>query len=218
MSVIIIGAGPGLGAAIARTFADAGHPIGLIARRAASLDDLAERLRRQGAAVGVEAADAASPDALTRAIDRLAATLGRPEVLVYNAAAALRGRPSELDAATLLAELQVDVVGALVAANHVGPMMAEAGGGTILMTGGGSAERPWAGMTALGVGKAALRNLARCLAQEVGERGVHVATVTVHGMVREGTPFDPDTIAAVYAQLHAEPRGAWRTEVDYRGG
>ena len=217
MSVIIIGAGPGLGAAIARRFAAEGLPIGLVSRRADRLSSVEERLARGGAAVAVEAADAADPASLTHAIDRLAVRLGPPEVLVYNAVAASRGKPSEIDAEQLVHELKVDVVGALVAANHVaGPMRAR-GGGTILLTGGGSAEHPWAGMTALGVGKAALRNLARCLAQEYGELGVHVATVTVHGMIREGTALAPDAIADVYAALHAEPRGAWRTEVDYRG-
>jgi short-subunit dehydrogenase len=217
MSMIIVGAGPGLSDAIARTFAAHGHPVGLIARTASRLEALKERLERVGASVGIAVADASDNDALRAAIDDLSARIGAPSVLVYNAAVSGRHKPSELDASTLLHELHVDVVGALVAANHVAPAMIAAGEGTILFTGGGYADRPWTGMTGLGVGKAALRNLARCMAQEYGDQGVHVATVTVHGMVRDDTPFAPNAIAQVYLDLHLEPRGQWRTEVDFRG-
>jgi len=217
MSFVIVGAGPGLGRAIAQRFAREGMPVGLIARRAERLQQLAAGLERSGAAVATAAADVADPQALQQSLDEVARRLGPVEVLVYNAAKTSKGMPSELSPEALHDHLAVDVVGALVAAQHVVPGMVEAGGGTLLFTGGGYAERPWAGMTGLGVGKAALRNLVRCMAQEYGEQGIHVATVTIHGMVQPDTEFSPDAIAEVYAALHAEPPGQWRTDVDYRG-
>jgi len=217
MSFVIVGAGPGLGQAIARRFAAEGMPVGLIARSEASLATLAEGLQRSGAAVGTAVADAADPASLASALADLETRLGPVEVLVYNAARMTRGKPSELTPAELQAHLAVDVVGALAAAQAVAPGMVERGEGTLLFTGGGYAERPWAGMTGLGVGKAALRNLARCMAQEYGEQGIHVATVTIYGMVRPETEFSPDTIAEQYVALHREAPGQWRTELDFRG-
>jgi len=214
MSTILVGAGPGLGQAIAERFSRDGHPVGLIARSRDRLEEQARSLRAAGAVVATASADVCDAEGLCAAIDHLHDKLGAPEVLVYNAALADRRPPCELTADDLLHALRVDVVGALIATNHVAPSMKAAGRGTILFTGGGYADRPWAGMASLGVGKAALRNLARCFAQELGAHQVHVATVTLHGRIQEGTALAPTRIAEVYAALHREPAGAWRTEVD----
>jgi len=217
MSLIVIGAGPGLGRAIARQFAADGMPVGLIARSRSRLDDEVEALTADGHTAAAAAADATNAAALQSAIDDLAERLGAPECLVYNAARFDKRPPSQLSAAELADALQVDCVGALVAANHVAPGMKARGRGTLLFTGGGYADRPWAGMASLGIGKAALRNLSRCLAQELGADGLHVATVTIHGMIRDDTHLSPERIARLYAELHGEPAGSWRTEVDLRG-
>lgn len=211
MSVIVVGAGPGIGAAVARRFARESVSVGLIARDEARLASLAGSLAGPSA---YRAADVADPAALTAAIDGLVEELGAPTGLVYNAAVVRANRPSELDAEALLQELAVDVGGALTACNTA---LAHMERGALLLTGGGFAERPFAGYTGLSVGKAAMRNLARCLAQEQGERGIHVATVTIHGRVEHGTPFDPARIAELYWVLYREPRSKWRTEVDFRG-
>lgn len=96
--------------------------------------------------------------------------------------------------------------------------MRQRGQGSILMTGGGLALDPtpmpeYAGLAA---GKAALRNLAYSLAAELGPVGIHVATVTVAGIVRRGTHHNPDDIAEAFWALHRQPAGAWETEVIYR--
>ena len=93
--------------------------------------------------------------------------------------------------------------------------MRTAGHGTILLTGGGLAHEPRAGATALSIGKAALRSLSYCLAEELTPVGIHVATVTVSGRVAPGTHFDPDRIADEYWRLHTEPPGGWTTEVTF---
>ena len=93
--------------------------------------------------------------------------------------------------------------------------MRAAGRGTMVLTGGGLAHEPMAGATALSIGKAGLRSLTFCLAQELAPEGIHVATVTVCGRVEPGTHFDPDRIADEYWKLHTEPAAAWTTEVTY---
>lgn len=211
MSILVVGAGPGIGASVARRFAREGLSVGLIARDASRLSTLASSLAGRAAVRSADVTDAA---ALTTAIDELAAELGKPTCLIYNAALAREALPSALTAAALTEQLAVDVVGALTACNAAAAHMDR---GTLLLTGGGFADRPFAGYTGLSVGKAAMRNLARCMAQEYGDRGIHVATVTVHGTVKHGTPFDPDRIAELYWVLFREPKSKWRNEVDFRG-
>ena len=86
----------------------------------------------------------------------------------------------------------------------------------MLFTGGGLALNPWPQAAALAVGKAGLRNLVYSLAAELEPAGIHVATVTIAGMVQPGTEFDPERIADVYWQLHSEPRGQWQREIIFR--
>lgn len=86
----------------------------------------------------------------------------------------------------------------------------------MLFTGGGLALNPWPQAAALAVGKAGLRNLVYSLAAEMEPLGIHAATVTIVGMVQPGTEFDPERIADVFWQLHAEPRGKWQREIIFR--
>src|SRR5262249_22022869 len=105
----------------------------------------------------------------------------------------------------------VNVLGAMDAASHLGPAMAERGGGTILLTGG--MPQPLAAYTSLSLGKAGLRALNSMLDETYRPRGVHVAMVTVDGPIAPGTDFDPDLIAERYWQLHRQLREQWELEV-----
>jgi NADP-dependent 3-hydroxy acid dehydrogenase YdfG len=99
------------------------------------------------------------------------------------------------------------------------PGMRERGGGTVLVTGGGSADRPIPSMASLGVQKAALRALVGVQAKALAPEGIHVATVTVRGLVGEDQQIHPDRVAAVFADLVAETAGPaedWRTVVELR--
>ena len=138
------------------------------------------------------------------------------EVLGPHASAGDRGDHDVVDLDDLTATLDVNVAGALMAAKLAAPAMRAAGRGTIVLTGGGLAHEPKAGASALSIGKAGMRSLTFCLAQELAPGGIHVATVTVSGRVEPGTHFDPDRIADEYWKLHTEPAAAWTTEVTYR--
>ena len=212
---VIIGVGPGIGMAVARRFAAGGMPVGLIARTVASIDIARAALAAEGARVAGATADAAQDDQLAAALDALEGHLGIPEVLVYNAGLIRHDRPGELTRQEHFTGYAINVLGALAASVHLAPRMAEAGGGTILITGG--IPEPDPEVTSLSLGKAGVRALTKLLAREYGPGGIHVATVTIGGTVAPGGHFDPDRIAEHYWRLHAQPPHAWEHEVTFTG-
>jgi short-subunit dehydrogenase len=214
---VVVGAGPGIGMAVARRFARGGYRPVLVARRADKLVPLVAALDQEGFDPVSIGADAAEPGAVQFAFGEIREKVGPVEVLVYNAAAVTQSTPSFLSPDQLVQDFKVSVAGALACAQQVVPQMRERGRGTILLTGGGFALRPMAALASLGVGKAGIRNLAHSLAEELAPAGIHVATVTVMGFVKPGTPFDPEKIAEVYWQLHQQPKEAWETEIQFTG-
>jgi len=201
---VVIGAGPGIGRAVAERFAREGLPVAVLSRRP----------RAYAGALALTA-DVADEDALRAALDAATARLGPPDVLVYNTALIRRDRVGALTPAEQRAAWAVNVGGAIAAAAHVLPGMAARGSGTFLATGGMPVARP--GYVSLSLGKAALRALVELLDEQYAPAGVHVATVTVAGTVAPGGPFDPDLIATHYWRLHTQPRAAWQREVLHEG-
>jgi NAD(P)-dependent dehydrogenase (short-subunit alcohol dehydrogenase family) len=212
---IVIGAGPGIGTSAARRFARAGLPVAVLARSRATVDAARAALVGEPAESLGLTADVTDEDAVRGALDAATERFGIPDVLVYNAATIQNDAVGELTAAQHLDAYAVNVVGAITAVAHVGPAMAAAGRGTILITGG--MPEPLPEVTSLSLGKAGVRALAALLARSYEPAGVHVATVTVAGAVAPGSAFDPDEIAEEYWRLHAQPAGAWEREVLYPG-
>ncbi|WP_372410363.1 SDR family NAD(P)-dependent oxidoreductase [Streptomyces luteireticuli] len=213
--VFVIGAGPGVGQAVARRFAREGFDIAVLARSRSTVDGAVGAVDGAGSkALGLEA-DTADEDSLRSALDAAVERLGVPDVLVYNAARVRYDRPGELSAAELTETLRVNVVGAVSAATHLAPLMAGNGGGTVLLTSGMPVPRV-AG-TSLSIGKAGLRAARSVLAEEFGPYGVHIATVTVAGPVSPGSPLDPDRIAEHYLRLARQPTGQWEDDVLFDG-
>ena len=214
---LIIGAGPGIGQAVAHAFAHEGYDIGMIARNPDRLATACTLIaKKTGRTVRAYAGDAGDEASLKAAIGRARRGLGEIELLVYNTAAASLGRPTMLEQEQLVSEFRVNVGGALVAVREVAKAMKKAGRGTILFTGGASAYEPVAEYASLSLGKAALRSLTYTLAQELGRDGIHVAMVTVHGFVQANTQFDPHRIAQAYVRLHKQAKGHFEIETIYR--
>jgi len=212
-SCFIIGAGPGIGLAVAEVFAGEGYDIGLLSRGPSKLVSACAELRNSsGRKVRAFAADAGDELALKQGLDAARAELGDPQILIYNAAGAQMDAPTQIPVARLVEEFRINVAGALVATREVAPAMIKAKKGTILFTGGGFAYEPSMKYASLSLGKAALRSLTYTLAQELGTHGIHVATVTVHGFVQTGTKFDPQRIAQAYLWLHRQPKGRFDIE------
>ena len=215
--LLIVGAGPDISAATARRFAGEGYAVGLIGRRQAALAESGAELRETGAQVEWASADAGDARALEVACEALVGDLGPVDVLLYNVSAGRQVAVPELAPEDLLADLAAGAVGLQTAVRAVLPGMRERGAGTVLVTGGGSADRPIASMATLGVQKAALRALVEVQAQALAPEGIHVATVTVRGLVGEDRQIPPDRVADLYAALVEETAGPseqWRTVVD----
>ncbi|MEU7833740.1 SDR family NAD(P)-dependent oxidoreductase [Nonomuraea sp. NPDC049129] len=212
---VIIGAGPGIGQAVARRFAREGLPITLIARSEQTLRAVAEAVAPSGVPVVTREADSTDQAGLNAALDQAVSQHGVPDVVVYNAAIIQTDAPGELSVRGHMEAWAVNVVGALNAAAHVAPAMAARGSGTFLITGGMPEPKPQ--YVSLSLGKAGVRALVTLLDEEYGPSGVHVASVTVAGPVAPGTDFDPDDIAERYWQLHTQPRHRWQQEVLHAG-
>ncbi len=144
---------------------------------------------------------------LRLALDVVADELGLPEVVVYNAALIQRDQPAELSSQAQLDAWSVNVVGAITTAAHLLPAMARRGSGSFIVTGGPPEPDPL--FTSLSLGKAGVRALVSPLDHQYRAAGVHVATVTVAGVVASGTPFDPDDIADHYWELHTQVVSGW---------
>ena len=204
---VVAGAGPGMGYAIARTFARNGFDIALLARRQPELDVAAANLETLGIRAQGFAADLTEPADIARAFTAIRASLGNASVMVHNASVMRQIPAMEIDPLVFARDVSLCVNGALVCAQQVYPAMKAARAGTMLFTGGGLALHPefGAGISALTAGKCALRGLILALAKELQPDSIKVATVTIAGAVTPGTPFDPDLIAAHYWALHNNP-------------
>lgn len=205
-----------MGTALAKRFARGGFEVAGFARSAKSLEGTKRALDEAGARSQMWAADASDPASLEAAFRSATEAHGAPSVLVYNVSVLKAGRPSRVPSDTFVSDFRANVLGALVATKLVLPAMRSAGAGTVLFTGGGLALEPMVEFASLSVGKAGIRSLALSFAKELEPEGIHVATVTIAGMIKPGTRFDPDAIAEHFWELHEQPRGAWETERVFR--
>jgi NAD(P)-dependent dehydrogenase (short-subunit alcohol dehydrogenase family) len=208
-SIIIVGAGPGLGGAVAARFGAEGFRVGLVSRHESVI---APALMAAGIEVHTAVGDAGYTGSLHDALDRLTATLGVPDVLVYNAALPIPGRPSTLDSVQLLASLATNVGGFVDAVQRVVQPMRVRRNGTILASGCGIALRPWVDAAGLSVGKAALRTMVHALADEVADDDVHAAIVTIKGIMSPRTALAPERVAEEFWRVYAQPRAEWQWE------
>jgi short-subunit dehydrogenase len=214
--LLLIGAGPGLGAAVARRFAEGGYKVTLAARSTDSLDKLAGTLADTGADIDTISVDAGDSEALGTRMSALFRDGAAPGLIVYSAA---MGAPDQLlssSVAHLHEAYAVDVIGAIVVAQAAAPAMRAAGRGTIIVTGGGFADHPVPAMATLSLGKAALRSAATILGADLGPDGIRVATLTIAGQIAAGTSFDPAGIAERYWEVvHSD--GPWSSEFRFTG-
>lgn len=214
--LLLVGAGPGLGLAVAHRFAAGGYRVTLVARNADRLAELARGLDDTGAEINTVEADASSPEDLRARIAELYREQGAPGVVIYNA---VLGAPDRLLSSTV-AHLQeayaVDVIGAIVVAQEAAPAMKAAGLGTIIVTGGGFADHPIPALATVSLGKAALRSAATMLGADLGPAGIRVATLTIAGQIVAGTAFDPVRIAERYWQV-VQADGPWQAEFRFTG-
>ena len=213
--IVVVGAGPGVGASVARQFGGNGYDVALVSRSEEALSSLGQTLQSEGITTGWSALDITDEDALRAAVERFAATAGRLDVLHFNPSAFTHKDPLALSVDDLLADVRLGVAPLLTLVQAARPFLQR--GARIVATGSAAADRPWNEAASLGVQKAGLRNLIRSIDTTLATDGIRAVSVTVNGTLERGTAFDPDRVAeALYAAVH-QPEDAWQVEVPYNG-
>jgi NAD(P)-dependent dehydrogenase (short-subunit alcohol dehydrogenase family) len=221
---VVVGVGPGNGAAFARRFSKDGYAVALLARRAETSRELAASLPNARA----YECDVADAESVQRAFDAIRSALGDPEIVIYNAGSGAFGTFDDVSVADFEASWRVNALGGFLVAKQVVPAMKRARQGSIVFVGATASRRGGAKTIAFAPAKAAQRSLAEALAKHLWPAGIHVSLIIIDGVVdlertRQRMPdkpdeffVQPDDVAATAAWLTAQPRSAWAFEVEAR--
>jgi NAD(P)-dependent dehydrogenase (short-subunit alcohol dehydrogenase family) len=212
---LIIGAGNGLSASIARSFHAAGMEIALAARNTAKLKDLTAATKAQ--AFTCDVMEPASIDKLFQDVEN--SWGAAPDVLVYNPSGRVRGPITSLNRDDVHKAIMLTAFGGFVAAQAAAKRMEPNGHGAILFTGASASIKGYAGSVPFAMGKFALRGLAQSMARELAPKGIHVAHFVIDGAIGKAdgdTMLDPDAIAESYLHILQQDRSAWTSEVELR--
>jgi NADP-dependent 3-hydroxy acid dehydrogenase YdfG len=242
--IAVVGAGPGIGEAVARRFAAEGYVVALLARTEDKLQTMVQGidadLGRNTARYYVT--DLRVEQQVISSFNSIRAELGPVQVLVYNAGARRVNGRALLDTTTEEFEgfTKINLFGAFWSSKCVVPDMLAAGHGTIIFTGATGSLRGMPGLSSFSPGKFGLRSLAQIITREYQSKGIHAAHLVIDGPVdgkliggvkrrqwqREGEKekldevdayiMQPVDLAKIYWYLHTQPRSAWTQELDVR--
>ncbi|MFG1479072.1 SDR family NAD(P)-dependent oxidoreductase [Xanthobacter sp. V4C-4] len=219
---VIVGAGKGLSAALARRLKQEGFRLALVARNVEKLAPLAA----ETGALALSG-DVQSPQAVESVFAEVDRALGAPDLVVFNAAARYRGPIEELDPGAVLDAYAIGAFGGFLTAQAAARRMLRRGSGSLFFTGATASIKGMPQSTPFAMQKFALRGLAQSLARELGPRNIHVAHFIIDGGISaswatpgEPGPADkwlaPEAIAETYLATHRQHRSAWSFEVDLR--
>ena len=216
---IIVGVGPGLGAALARRFASAGHAVAVAARNQDKLAGVVDEIAAAGGKAKAYACDATSEDAVAGLFKAAESDLGALEVAIYNASGRVRKPVAETSLAEFTDSWERCCLGGFLVGREAARRLGPAGAGSILFTGATASMKGFPNSATFAVGKFGLRALAESMARELQPQGVHVAHFNIDGGIGED-PADarlrPDAIAETYYQIHTQHRSAWSHAVEVR--
>jgi NAD(P)-dependent dehydrogenase (short-subunit alcohol dehydrogenase family) len=219
---VIVGAGSGLSASLARACAKSGMKVILAARHPDKLADLAK-----ATGAGTQACDATKADQVKALFDAVAKQ-GVPDLVVFNAGYRTRGPLLELDPVEVEKTLISSAFGGFLVAQQAARLMLPKGKGSIFLTGASASVKGYALSAPFAMGKFALRGLAQSLARELQPKGIHVAHFVIDGGIASSRGailsedkaadkwLDPDSIAETYLAVHRQHRSAWSTEMEVR--
>ncbi len=220
-TALIVGAGSGLSASLGRALAKDGIKVALAARTTGDLDGLVKEVGAQ--AFACDAAERGDVEKLFADVD---ASLGAPDIVIYNASFRTRGPFVEIDPLDVEKALAVTAYGAFLVAQQAARRMLPKKHGAILLTGASAGVKGYPQSAPFAMGKFALRGLAQSMARELSPQGIHVAHVVVDGGIRSArrsdpadspdSTLDPDAIAGSYMHLIHQPRSAWAWEIELR--
>lgn len=215
-TIAILGAGPGLGAAVARTFGAEGFAVALISRNQERLDQLATDLQAEGITARGYTADVRDPKSLVAALDQAAQELGTIEVLEYSPIPQREFLRPVLETTVddLTAAVEFSVLGPVTAVQHILPGMRTLGRGTVLFVNGGSGARPNPAVAGTSVAFAGESAYAHMLHDVLTPENIHIGQLNIPGAIRPGHPtHDPAVLAGTLWTIHAD-RGEFRTFAD----
>ncbi|MFZ2105465.1 MAG: SDR family NAD(P)-dependent oxidoreductase [Roseiarcus sp.] len=220
-TALIVGAGAGLSASLARLFSREGIRVALAAR---NIDKLTDLCNETGArAFACDATDLAEVTSLFEEVER---RIGAPDVVVFNASGRTRGPFVELVPEEVERSLIVSAFAGFLVAQQAARRMVPKGHGAILFTGASASVKGYAQSAPFAMGKFALRGLAQSMARELAPQGIHVGHFVIDGGIRNpgrsespdkpDSMLDPDAIAETYLHVLRQPRSAWTWEVELR--
>lgn len=231
---LVIGAGDGVGGAIARAFAAAGHEV-CVTRRARNLDQLealARSIREAGGRARAYGVDARSEEEMIALFDTIERDVGPLEVVVFNIGANVRFGIVETTARVFTKVWEMACFAGFLTGREAARVMLPRGRGSILFTGATASLRGRDGFAAFAAAKHGLRAIAQSLSRELGPKGIHVAHVVVDGaidgvftrsnradveeLLERDAILKPEEIARSYVMLHNQQRSAWTHEMDLR--
>lgn len=214
-TALIVGAGSGLSASLARLCAQDGMAVHLAARDPDKLTGLCDET---GATA--HRCDATDPVAVAAVFD----TLPRiPDLVVFNPSKRVRGGVHELDPAEVKEAIEITCFGGFVVGREAARRMLPRGSGSILFTGASASVKGYANSSTFAMGKFGLRGLCQSMARELQPKGIHVGHFVIDGAIASDSRssdddrfLSPDAIARSYLNLHRQHRSAWTWEVELR--
>jgi NAD(P)-dependent dehydrogenase (short-subunit alcohol dehydrogenase family) len=220
-TALIVGAGEGLSASLARIFSREKINVALASRK---IEKLGALCRETGA--HAYTCNAADPDDVERLFGLVEREIASPDLVVYNASGRSRGAFVDLVPSEVADAIAVSAYGGFLVAQQAAKRMLPNKHGAILFTGASASVKGYAQSTPFAMGKFALRGLAQSMARELSPQGIHVAHFVIDGGIRSATRpdpadrpdsfLDPDAIALSYWNVLQQPRSAWTWEIELR--
>jgi NAD(P)-dependent dehydrogenase (short-subunit alcohol dehydrogenase family) len=221
-TALIVGAGRGLSAGVARRFAKEGVQVALAARDADKLADLCSETGAK--AYSCDAIDQAD---MQKLFADVTADMGEPDIAIYNASNRVRGPITEIDADAVLTAIKISCFGGFLMAQEAAKQMVARGDGAIFFTGASAGVKGFANSTTFAMGKFGLRGLAQALARELHPQNIHVAHFVIDGGINQGPDdprnnrgedglLEPDSIAQTYWEFWQQNRDSWAWEIELR--
>ena len=219
---LIVGAGSGLSASLARKFSSEGMQVALAARDIKKLASLINEIDATA-----YRCNTSEPNSVRDLFSSVQADIGDPEVVIFNASKRVRGEITEINVDEVRDAILTTCYGGFLVGQEASKIMLKSGHGTIMFTGASAGVKGFAKSATFAMGKFGLRGLAQSMARELHPQNIHVVHVVVDGGIKSmdknsssGQPADnwllPDAIADTYYHLYMQHRSAWTWEIEVR--
>ena len=221
-SVLIVGAGSGLSASLARLCNSNGMKVVLAARNIKKLDSLKKEINAE--TLSCDVGDIQSVYSLFELIDK---SIGTPNLVIFNPSVRIKGSIIDIDAEETRSAINITCFGAFLVAQQAAKRMLSRGSGSIFFTGASAGVKGFANSSVFAMGKFGLRGLAQSLARELHPKNIHIGHFVIDGgiqsknnitnqFLKKDNMLDPDAIARSYLEFHRQDRSAWAWEIELR--